>query len=187
MSKKDLQREDVIARLHSHLLQTGLARTSLRQLARAAGTSDRMLLYYFKDKAELMEAVLERVAEDLAGELDTALPAQERLSPGDLFERAASLTSGDTVRPHMRLGLELTAAASRGDTPYTEIATAISTGFVHWIDERLAIADPDDRRAMAAMIFAMIEGLNVLSVCTPLSVQEDAARQFRAILSDKDR
>ncbi|MFN9375915.1 MAG: hypothetical protein ACK564_02585 [Novosphingobium sp.] len=44
MSIRDAQREAVIERLAGHLLAHGLARTSLRQLAQAAGVSDRMLL-----------------------------------------------------------------------------------------------------------------------------------------------
>jgi AcrR family transcriptional regulator len=45
MSTRDEQRDKVVERLAGHLLEHGLARTSLRQLAAAAGVSDRMLLY----------------------------------------------------------------------------------------------------------------------------------------------
>ena len=62
MSIRDARREVVIERLAAHLLEHGLSRTSLRQLASAAGESDRMLLYYFADKAELLGAVVTRLA-----------------------------------------------------------------------------------------------------------------------------
>ncbi|MFY8208820.1 MAG: TetR/AcrR family transcriptional regulator, partial [Caulobacter sp.] len=49
MNVRDEQRARVIAVLADHLLATGLSQASLRQLAAAAGVSDRMLLYYFAD------------------------------------------------------------------------------------------------------------------------------------------
>ena len=54
MSPRDEQRERVIGALTGHLLRTGLSQSSLRQLAAAAEVSDRMLLYYFVDKAEVL-------------------------------------------------------------------------------------------------------------------------------------
>ena len=62
MGIRDEQRERVVERLSGHLLATGLAQVSLRQLATAAGVSDRMLLYYFDDKAEVLSASLQRIA-----------------------------------------------------------------------------------------------------------------------------
>ena len=52
MNIRDTQRAAVTERLSSHILAHGLARSSLRELAAAAGVSDRMLLYYFDDKSE---------------------------------------------------------------------------------------------------------------------------------------
>ena len=46
MTTREEQRQLVIERLSRHLLDVGLAQASLRQLAAAAGVSDRMLLYY---------------------------------------------------------------------------------------------------------------------------------------------
>mgnify|MGYP000446911998 CR=1 FL=1 len=56
MALRAAQRQVVTERLAGHLLASGLARTSVRQLAAAAGISDRMLLYYFRDKAEALVA-----------------------------------------------------------------------------------------------------------------------------------
>jgi AcrR family transcriptional regulator len=60
--RKTEQRERVLALLAEHLLQTGLAKTSLRQLAAAAEVSDRMLIYYFGSKAEVLSATTELLA-----------------------------------------------------------------------------------------------------------------------------
>ena len=44
------KRAALIDKLADHVLADGLLHASLRPLAKAVGTSDRMLLYYFKDK-----------------------------------------------------------------------------------------------------------------------------------------
>ncbi|MCA3750444.1 MAG: TetR family transcriptional regulator, partial [Phenylobacterium sp.] len=54
MTVRAAQRQVVTERLAGHLLASGLSRTSVRQLAAAAQVSDRMLLYYFRDKAEAL-------------------------------------------------------------------------------------------------------------------------------------
>ncbi|MEL0212249.1 MAG: TetR family transcriptional regulator, partial [Novosphingobium sp.] len=74
MSVREQQREKVVMLLAEHLLETGLTQTSLRQLANAGGVSDRMLLYYFPDKAAVMAAAIERVAGSLAAALAELLP-----------------------------------------------------------------------------------------------------------------
>ena len=56
MTKPDSRRTEIVERLADHVLAHGLSASSLRPLAKAAGTSDRMLLYYFADKSEMMTA-----------------------------------------------------------------------------------------------------------------------------------
>ena len=68
-----------------HLLAAGLTGVNLRALAAAAGTSDRMLLYYFTDKDELLAATLACIAARLTAKLDAAVTA------GDLLRFAALL------------------------------------------------------------------------------------------------
>lgn len=62
VTKPETRRAEIIERLTDHVLAHGLSASSLRPLAKAAGTSDRMLLYYFKDKAEIISAVLQLIS-----------------------------------------------------------------------------------------------------------------------------
>ena len=62
MTSAQDKRSDLIEKLADHILADGLLNASLRPLAKAVGTSDRMLLYYFKDKDDLIEAVLDHIA-----------------------------------------------------------------------------------------------------------------------------
>lgn len=62
MRKADTRRQQILERLADHVLAHGMQAASLRPLAAAAGTSDRMLLHYFADKEELITATLALVA-----------------------------------------------------------------------------------------------------------------------------
>jgi len=52
--KPPMTRDSLLPLLAAHVLTHGLGQASLRPLARAAGTSDRMLLYHFGSKEALM-------------------------------------------------------------------------------------------------------------------------------------
>ena len=76
---RDEQRTKAIHQLAAHLLKTGLAETSLRQLAAAANVSDRMLLYYFENKTDALASALEYIAGDLTHLLQDIVPPETKL------------------------------------------------------------------------------------------------------------
>jgi len=165
MVSREEGRVQVQAALARHLLETGLSRTSLRQLAAAAGISDRMLLYYYTDKAEALSAAMTAVAAQLGNRLADAMPGDDLLSPRELVAVAARFTVGPDTRPVMRLWIEVVAAAARGEAPFPELSSAIAKGFIEWAEARLDPAGLADPRATAAGIIALIDGLAVVAVC----------------------
>lgn len=165
MIVRDDQRQRVIEALAAHLLRTGLSRASLRQLAAAAAVSDRMLLYYFTDKTEVLALALERVAGEMAARLAEVLPPEPRLSRAALTARAARLVVDDAFSPYMRLWIEAVAAAARGEAPFTDIAGQITAGFLAWLEVRLDPATTPDPAGSAAVILALLDGLALLEVC----------------------
>ena len=183
MSRRLDQRDRIAHALAGHVLRAGLSKTSLRQLADAAGVSDRMLLYYFRNKSDVLTTVLMRIAADLAARLDAALPEDEAFAPADMFARAADLTGGRALSPYMRLWMEIAAAAGRDDKLYADAAEAIAAGFLVWIEKRLSTPDAAARKAQAAMIFAMLDGLAILSACVKKSVSKLALKEMTAALS----
>ncbi len=111
--------------------------TSLLPLAAAAGTSDRMLLYYFADRDELLTATLERVAARLTTLLDQAIPADTRFAASELLAAIWAVAGSPELRPYMLLWLELAAGASRDRQPHRAVAGAIMNGFSCWTAIRL--------------------------------------------------
>lgn len=166
MPTRDEQRERVVQRLSAHLLETGLSQISLRQLAAAARVSDRMLLYYFEDKAAVLAAAMERVAFGLADEFGKAMPPDEKLTPPEFLKHAAMLTTQTGMRRFMRLWIEVVAAAAKGEAPFVAIAAQIMAGFQIWVDSRLDVPAGTDRAAVAAAIIAMVDGLALVGVCS---------------------
>lgn len=182
MGIRDEQRDRVVQRLSAHLLETGLSRTSLRQLAAAAEVSDRMLLYYFADKAEVLAAAMQRIAADLAGGLAHSMPEGERLPPAELALRAAELTMQPEMRRFMRLWIEVVAEAGKGREPFAAIAGAIMGGFVAWIDSRLDAPPEADRAGLAAAVIAVIDGLALVDLLTPAGTAPAARAAFAVLL-----
>ena len=102
VSKNDTRRAEIIQRLTDYVLAEGLSAASLRPLAKAAGTSDRMLLYYFNDKAQIITAVLEQISARLV-ELISARTASEPLPLEQLRRQFADILFEEALWPYMRI------------------------------------------------------------------------------------
>lgn len=157
MSIRDARREAAIDKMADHLLANGLAAARLRALAGAAGTSDRMLLYYFADKDELIAATLARIAERLAATLAAAVPAGTRLAEPALRQAVWHGMRSPALAPYLRIWLELAAGSARGEQPQRRVAGEIADLFHGWLAERLDVAEAE-RSGAAARLFARLEG-----------------------------
>jgi AcrR family transcriptional regulator len=151
-------RDRLLPPLASHVLRHGLTDASLRPLARAAGTSDRMLIYHFGSKDGLIAALLTHLAADFAALLS-------RLSPPEGFatvEAAVAHLTRAQMHPeaadYVRLWLEIVAAAARGSAVHRQTGAAILSGLSDWLAQRL----PPGARAEARAALVRIEGEMVL-------------------------
>jgi AcrR family transcriptional regulator len=158
--KSDRRRADIIDRLADHVLAHGLAGASLRPLAEAAQLSDRMLLYYFPDKAAIIAAVLERVAERLTALLG-ARTGTRPLPVDALLAALHGVLFSEEVWPYLQLFLEVTALAGRGEAVARGVGERLGRGFLAWGAAQLD--SPAETRAHdAARLLVMVEGMMVL-------------------------
>ncbi len=185
MSIRDERREAAIERMADHLLSEGLPGASLRPLAAAAGTSDRMLLYYFTNKDELLAATLARVAERMTASLDQALPPGTRRPFDALLAEIWAALGSASIRPFMHLWLDLAAGAARALEPHRAIAGGIADGFLGWVESRLDVEPEGGRSRSAALLLATIEGLLVLDAVGRRTVADRAVAGFAGSLSVK--
>ncbi len=155
--KAQQRRAAIVDRLADHVLAHGLIAASLRPLGKAAGTSDRMLLYYFADKAEIIGATLQRIAERMTAIL-MARAAPQPLPLDQLSPRMTALVLEEEFWPYMCVWLELASRAARGDPLYAPIAAAIGAGFLQWGQMQLAAPNDAERARDAARLLIQIEG-----------------------------
>jgi AcrR family transcriptional regulator len=155
MNKTENRRTEILDRLADHILAHGLIASSLRPLAKAAGTSDRMLLYYFSDKAELINAALETITIRTVMKL-SAHAAPSPLPYDALLRRFAALIDDPEFWPYSRVFLEVASRAANGDALYRGIGERLGRGFLAWGMSQLDSATPEKD---AARMLVSIEGM----------------------------
>ena len=161
MSRHAERREQLLDKVADHLLVAGIAGSSLRPLAEAVGLSDRMLLYYFKDKEDVIAGGLARVAERLTVRLEAAT-ASTQMPLDQLRSRLADLLLDDAIWPYMQLWLEMASLSARGEEPFRTVGKSLGEHFLEWGSAQLASANEVDRARDAIHLLASLEGLVLL-------------------------
>jgi len=125
------KRAELLERVVDHVLESGISQLTLRGLATAVGSNNRMLLYYFGSREELVVAALhgaERRFPGIVGVVDHLagpdLPLDQRLL-------AVWRTVSDPVnRPFNRLFFEVFGLASFDPERYATLLGDIGTEWV---------------------------------------------------------
>lgn len=153
----------------------------MRPLAARLDTSDRMLLYYFGTRDNLIAAVLEVIGQQLQDMLTAGLPA-ERLPPGALLTKVWKTLTDPTADDALRLYLEVDVLASRGVQPYARIADQVSTSWRAWLADRID-ATVHRRSAAAAAVLAIVDGLLIQRLSADPRAADSAARWIAKALT----
>jgi len=138
------------------VLEHGLQNVSLRPLAKAADTSDRMLIYHFGSKDALLAAIMQCIAAQMVAGLNDAFADAGPKTAADLLTAVWDIAQAPETRPVMRIWLELTSMAARDDGVAQEVAKSIATGFLKWT--RTHLKDP----TLAPLVLTHFEGLLVM-------------------------
>jgi AcrR family transcriptional regulator len=179
LTRRDEKRAEIVEKLARHVIEAGLGDTGLRRLAEVAGTSDRMLLYYFENKDDILGAVLSRIASGLAESLEAMLGAGP-LPPARALEAIWKTLKRDVFADQLRLWLELSSHASRGNPFFGEAVARIGRDWVAWLSEILD-APQADRAALAVLMMAAVDGQVVLFP-TDLAKGDAAIRELVRML-----
>jgi AcrR family transcriptional regulator len=140
-----------LSRMADHVLAHGLRDATLRPLARAAGTSDRMLIYRHGSKEALIAAILDHLAQRLTGMLDAA-PLPRGGTADTLADGLLTMMRSPDAQPYVAVWLEVVAGAARGDATCRATGARIIAHFHRWLADRL----PPGTDATA--VLARIEG-----------------------------
>lgn len=165
---KELKRQQIIVAVAGHLLNEGFHNSGLRALARSAGVSDRMLMYYFANKEELVAAALLYLAERLSVQLNQLVPAA-RVSGDELINTLTAAGRTPEVRAFLALWFEMVGPAIRGHSPFRATTEQILTNWEDWIRDKLG-----PRRAhQARAVLARLEGELMLSLLEDTDTRPD--------------
>ena len=142
----------------------GLGARSLRDLARGAGTSHRMLIHHFGSRDGLLVAIVAEV-EARQRDLSPNVPDDSEDAIGTTWKRLAD----PSMWPFERLFFECYARGAQGEEPFDQL-------FPGLIDDWLAQVPPGRARDQARLGVAVIRGLLLDLVAT-----EDRAGVDRAL------
>jgi AcrR family transcriptional regulator len=180
MSQDTARRAELAEAATDHALAHGLIGLSLRPLAAALGTSDRMLLYHFRNKDDVVATVL-RVSND------RSVAEVQRLDPAPDLRRAvldlwAATTSGQLERCQ-RMYVEAAALGLLGREPYVSVVREANRTWVAAIADHLVAAGADRSRVDRAvnLLDATFMGLQL---DLPLAPDDPAHRRAVRDLAD---
>ncbi|WP_299193282.1 TetR/AcrR family transcriptional regulator [uncultured Erythrobacter sp.] len=161
MQSAKLSRETLLPLLAAHVIANGLGGASLRPLAKAAGTSDRMLIYHFGNKETLIADLLDYIAGIYSGALEMAMGSERSQTRGELVARILEQINLPAMQGFMSLWWEIVAGAARGMPGYKQAAEEMMTRQLEWLKQRMPEGDPDPEGG-ARYLMTLIEGALML-------------------------
>jgi AcrR family transcriptional regulator len=173
-------RDDMLRAATRVTLADGLGALTFSRVATEVGTSDRMVVYYFPTKADLVVGVVTAFGAELQATLETAF-GPDRLAADELMRRAwPALNSGDAATMFDRF-FEILGLAIAGQAPYNDLATALLNGWIDWLTDRVDAPTQAQRRAIAASVVARIDGLLLVQRISGTRLAREAARELGII------
>lgn len=154
----------------------GLSRLSFGRVAARLGTSDRVVVYYFPSKDDLIGAVLVALGVQLQEALEPTLtsPAADHVALVRAVWPALAHPGADPV---FALYFESLGLAASGREPYRSLIRVLFAGWIDWSVGYLT-GTSERRRAEAEAAVALLDGLLLLRQMAGPEAADRAARQL---------
>jgi AcrR family transcriptional regulator len=169
----------------AYVLTHGLIGLSLRPLAAALGTSDRMLVYHFESKDRLITDVLALANQQIAASFQDIASTTPPVRSIDQFVRHAwrVLTESDTTGV-IRLYLELCVLSVRDPDRWRAAQQQIREPWLMMLRQGLGELGTAKTRipALADLILDTLDGLTLQRLISPDPARADAAASVFADL-----
>ncbi|MCU4652918.1 TetR/AcrR family transcriptional regulator [Roseibacterium sp. SDUM158016] len=183
MARPKPDRTALLDAMADHVLVHGLNTASLRPLAQAAETSDRMLIYHFGSKEGLVGELLGHLAARMAAGLASALPAARAVTVAGAVGEVVDLMRTSAFQPYARVWLDIVSAAGQGGQVQRAAGQQVIDGFLDFITGRL----PEDTPApeeTARLALTLIEGVMVMDA---IGHRDTADRAIAALAPQASR
>ena len=170
-------RSDLLERIVDYVLENGLSDLSLRPLARAVGSSPRVLLYYFTSKDDLVVAIVRRARERQRAAF-ARLQLDDSMTPNEVCRAIWRTMSDPKGEPLFRLFFETYAIALQNRARFAHFLESVVEDWLAFMEPALlrdgySVAEA---RAIATVTIAGFRGF-MLDLCAT----RDRARVDRAV------
>ena len=168
-------KEDILDGAIDAALDDGLSQLTFGRLAKRLGMSDRIVVYYFPTKADLIGEVIMALGLELQETLAAAFsqPAADHL---DLMSAAWPVLATPEADRVFALFFEANGLAAIGRDPYRTLVPALVEAWIAWASEYFE-GTAQQRRVEAETAIALIDGLLLLrQLAGPDSAERAAGR-----------
>lgn len=154
----------------------GLSQLSYGSVARHLGISDRVVVYYFPSKDDLIGEVLVALGDQLQAALAPAFaaPVADHV---EVLRVAWPMLARPDVDPVFGLFFEASGLAATGREPYRSLVAELMQGWTTWV-EGLLQGTKARRRSEAVAAIATIDGLLLVRRLVGPQAADQAARRI---------
>ena len=153
-------KEEILEGALATAFSDGLSQLTFGRLAKRLGINDRIIVYYFPSKDDLIGEVLyamgNQLQETLAPTFST--PAANHV---ELLRAAWPVLARPSADPVFALFFEAAGLAATGREPYSTLVPALVDAWIAWASEFIR-GTPKRRRTEAEAAIAILDGLLLL-------------------------
>ena len=166
--------------------EAGIAQLTFRRVGAQLGISDRMVVYYFPSKLDLVTAVVGSLTAEMANLLEEAFGSRP-LTQQNLVRRAWPVLTTPAADRVFAIFFEIVGLASTGQAPYDTLAADLANGWVEWLGPRVVGSTTEVRARRALATVAQIDGLLLIRHVLGAEAGETAAQEAGVLTRSRPR
>lgn len=178
-------KEEILAGALASAFEGGLSRVTFGRVAKHLGINDRVVVYYFPTKDDLITEILVAMGTRIQAvlvEAFTAPAADHR----ELLRAAWPVLADPGVDPIFALFFEANGLAAAGREPFAAVVPPFVDAWIEWLAGHV-VGSPAERRVEAETAIAVIDGLLLLRQLGGSDAADRAARRLGARPSRRRR